>query len=176
MSSAVREPGGWPALRLLEALNHYVNRALACLAGFALFMMMAFTVADVVLRSMGRPVAGSFEVIGWLSAAAMGLALGHVQLNRGHVAMTLVVGRLRGRAAAIADMLNHLLSFFLFAAVGWYVVRYAQGLHATGSLSETLMLAVHPWVYLVALGFGGLALALLLDTLHALGRVVGSGT
>jgi TRAP-type C4-dicarboxylate transport system permease small subunit len=160
------------ALGPLEAASVFLNRALAWFAGAALVCMMAFTVADVVLRTIGRPVAGSFEVIGWLAAAAVGLAVGYVQLHRGHVAMTLVTDRLRGRAAAFVDALTSLLSLALFAAVAWYVMRYGQVLHASGSLSETLKAIVHPWVYLLALGFAGLTLALLLDTLRSLVRIV----
>jgi TRAP-type C4-dicarboxylate transport system permease small subunit len=172
VSSFRRGAPGLPALRLLESINGYLNRGVAWLAGLMLLAMMAFTVFDVVLRTLGRPVAGSFEVIGWLSAAAMGLAMGYVQLHRGHVRMTLVTDRLRGRALASVEALTHLLGLALFIAVAWYVARYGQMLHATGSLSETLKAAVHPWVYVVAVGFVGLALALLLDTLRALGRIV----
>ena len=51
---------------------------------------MAFTALDVVMRALGRPIAGSVEIIGWLAAASMALVLGDVQVNRGHVAVTLL--------------------------------------------------------------------------------------
>jgi TRAP-type C4-dicarboxylate transport system permease small subunit len=172
LSRSRRGAPGLPALRLLDAINGYVNRAVAWVAGAVLLAMMAFTVFDVALRTAGRPVAGSFEVIGWLSASAMGLAMGYVQLHRGHVQMTLVTDRLRGRALATVETLTSLLALALFAVVAWFVLRYGQLLHASGSLSETLKVAVHPWVYVVSVGFAGLALALLLDTLRSLGRVV----
>jgi len=160
------------ALRPLHAASEVLNRALAAAAGVALIAMMAFTVADVALRSAGRPVAGSFEVIGWLSAVAMALALGYAQLHRGHVAMTLLTDRLNGRAAAFVDALTSLASLALFAAVAWYVVRYGQTLQASGSLSETLKALVHPWVFVVAIGFVGLTLALLVDALRSLARLL----
>lgn len=52
------------ALRPLHALSVLVNRGLAVVAGISLAAMTLFTTLDVVLRGLGRPVAGSFEVIG----------------------------------------------------------------------------------------------------------------
>ncbi len=164
-------PGAGVAMRWLEASSALVNRVLAWMAGLALTAMMLFTVADMVLRALGRPVAGSYEVIGWLSAAAMALALGSVQQQRGHVAMELMVDRLGERARSAVELLTSLASLLLFIAVAWYVARYARVLQETGSLSETLRAIVHPWVYVVAAGGAGLAFALLIDVLSAARRI-----
>lgn len=170
--SARRIPG---PLRPLHGLSMMLNRGLAVLAGIALAALTLLTVADVVMRAMGRPIAGSFEVIGWLSAVALTLALGHTQAHRGHVAMTLVTDLLRGRSAALVDALNSLAALVLFGIVAWVVIGYAQNLQDSGSLSETLKAVVYPWVYVVAAGFVVLALTLLVDMLLALARLFGPG-
>ncbi len=168
------EPGRGPSglLHLLDRLSFFVSEGLAWIAGVTLAVMMLFSVADMVLRSMGYTVAGSYEVIGWLSAAAMAMALGTVQRHRGHVAMELVVAKLGRRSRAIVEALMNLMSLLLFATVAWYVARYGRVLHETGSLSETLRVIVHPWVYLVAAGCAGLTLAMLVDFLRSAGAVV----
>jgi TRAP-type C4-dicarboxylate transport system permease small subunit len=168
------EPGQEPGalVRALERLTKFINRWLAWAAGLVLAAMMLFSVSDMVLRSLGHTVPGSYELIGWLSASAMALALGSVQEYRGHVAMELLVTRLGPRMRTVVDMVTGLLSFLLFAAVAWYVARYALVLHKTGSLSETLRVVVYPWVYVVAGGCAGLALALLVDFLRAVGRLL----
>lgn len=158
-------------MRLLERFNERVNGAMAWLAGLALIAMMLFTVADMVLRALGRPVAGSYEVIGWLSAAAMALALGYTQVHRGHVAIDLLTTRLQGPVRAAIELVMSLLALLLFAAVAWYLARYGRVLHQTGSLSETLKAIVYPWVYVVAAGAAGLALALLVDFLKSAMRL-----
>ncbi|HRQ47114.1 MAG TPA: TRAP transporter small permease subunit [Rhodocyclaceae bacterium] len=158
-------------LRWLEGFDRVVNRVLTAVAGFALVGMLFFAVGDIALRSLGRPVAGSYEVIGWLSAAAMALVLGSVQQQRGHVSVKLLESRLGPRSHATVELFNSLLSLLLFAAVAWYVARYGRVLQQTGSLSETLRVIVYPWVYLVALGSVGLAFALLIDFLRAAGRL-----
>ena len=172
MTAGSAGPGPKPrsAMQLLEKLSAFVNRALAWIAGLALAAMMLFSVADMVLRALGSTVAGSYEVIGWLSAGAMALALGSVQQHRGHVAINLLVVRLGGRMRASIELLTSLLSLLLFVAVAWYVARYGRVLQETGSLSETLRAIVYPWVYLVAAGGAGLALALLIDFLRSAGH------
>jgi TRAP-type C4-dicarboxylate transport system permease small subunit len=166
MSSATEPGQGSGALHLLDRANFFLNEGLAWAAALILGAMMLFSVADMVLRSMGRTVAGSYEVIGWLSAAAMAMALGTVQRHRGHVAMDLFVVKLSRRSRAVVEALMALLSLLLFATAAWYVARYGRVLHETGSLSETLRVVVYPWVYLVAAGCAGLTLALLVDFLR----------
>jgi len=157
-------------MQSLANFNKRVNESLTWLAGFALLGMMLFTVADMVLRALGRPVAGSYEVIGWLSAAALALALGNAQIYRSHVAIDLVTTQLGDRTRSVVDLAMSLLSLLLFAAAAWFVARYGRVLQDTGSLSETLKAPVYPWVYLVAGGVAGLALALLVDLLRSIGR------
>ncbi len=158
-------------LRPLRRLSAVLNRGFAGVAGIALVLLTFFTVADVVMRALGRPIAGSFEVIGWLSAVALALALGYTQAHRGHVAMTLLTDALPDRGKSAMDALNSLAALVLFGLVAWVVVRYGQTLQESGSLSETLKALVYPWVYFVALGFVALALTLLVDTLLALAKL-----
>src|SRR5690606_30794843 len=110
-----------PRMRALARLNTVINRGLAAIAGASLIAMMLLTVADMVLRGIGRPLAGSYEMIGWLSAAAMALALGYAQLHKGHVSIDLVVERLPPRLRAAVEALVGLASLLLFVAVAWYV-------------------------------------------------------
>jgi TRAP-type C4-dicarboxylate transport system permease small subunit len=170
MSSAV-QPGADVApdgvIRLLDRASALLNEGLAWAAAAMLGAMMLFSVADMVMRGFGVTVAGSYEVIGWLSAAAMALALGTVQRHKGHVAMELVVVKMGRRSRALTDASMALISLVLFAIVAFYVVRYGRVLHETGSLSETLRIIVYPWVYVVGLGCAGLTLALLVDFLRS---------
>jgi len=171
MSSAVQPgagaaPGG--VIHLLDRASFVLNEGLAWAAAALVGAMMLFSVTDMVMRGFGVTVAGSYEVIGWLSAAAMALALGTVQRHKGHVAMELVVVKLGRRSRALTEALMALVSLALFAVVAFYVVRYGRVLHETGSLSETLRVIVYPWVYVVGLGCAGLTLALLVDLLRSL--------
>lgn len=175
MSSAVQPgadvaPGG--VIHLLDRASAVLNEGLAWAAAAMLGAMMLFSVADMVMRGFGVTVAGSYEVIGWLSAVAMALALGTVQRHKGHVAMELVVVKMGRRSRALTEALMTLISLALFAVVAFYVARYGRVLHETGSLSETLRIIVYPWVYVVGLGCAGLTLALLVDFLRSVAALL----
>lgn len=175
MSSAV-QPGADAAsggvIYLLDRTSSVLNEGLAWAAAALLGAMMLFSVTDMVMRGFGVTVAGSYEVIGWLSAAAMALALGTVQRHKGHVAMELMVVKLGRRSRALVEALMALISLAVFAVVAFYVVRYGRVLHETGSLSETLRVIVYPWVYVVGLGCAGLTLALLVDCLRSIATLL----
>lgn len=145
-----------------------LNHAMACLAGAALATLMLFVVIEIALRALGWPVVGAVEVISWLSAVAMALALGYVQLQRGHVAMTLIADHLPPVGRRMLDLANATVALLLFAAVAFYLVRYGIQLRESGSLSETLKVVVYPWIFAVAVGFTGLCLALVRDAVKAL--------
>ena len=175
MSSAVQPgadvaPGG--VIHLLDRASALLNEGLAWAAAAMLGAMMLFSVADMVMRGFGVTVAGSYEVIGWLSAVAMALALGTVQRHKGHVAMELVVVKMSRRSRALTEALMALISLVLFAIGAFYVTRYGRVLHETGSLSETLRIIVYPWVYVVGLGCAGLTLALLVDFLRSVAALM----
>lgn len=170
MTSAQHGSGDAPGglVRRLDRASAWFNGALVRGAALMLGAMMLFSVVDMVARGAGVTIGGSYEVIGWMSAAAVALALGSVQRHKGHVAMDLFVARLAQGRRALVEALMAGLSFALFVVVSITVFRYAVVLHETGSMSETLRVIVYPWVYVVALGCAGLALALLVDLARAL--------
>jgi TRAP-type mannitol/chloroaromatic compound transport system permease small subunit len=161
------QPGAPVAPGGLDRASAWLNDGLARGAALMLGAMMLFSVGDMVARGFGVTIAGSYEVIGWMSAAAMALALGTVQRHKGHVAMELFVVRLGRRSRALVEALMATLSLALFVVVAFYVARYGRVLHETGSLSETLRVIVYPWVYIVGLGCIGLVMALLADLLRS---------
>lgn len=170
--TAAAQPGAEGAsgalIHGLDRASAWLNEGLARGAALMLGAMMLFSVVDMVARGFGFTIAGSYEVIGWMSAAAMALALGTVQRHKGHVAMELFVVRLGHRTRALVEAAMAVLSLALFAVTAFYVLRYGRTLHETGSMSETLRVIVYPWVYVVGLGCIGLALALLVDFLRSL--------
>jgi len=152
---------------LLDRFNSILNRGLAWVAGFSLVAMVLVTVGEMVLRMFGKPMAGTVETIGWLSAVTTAFALGYTQIHQGHVSIDLFTRRLGPLLQVMVSMLVLLASTVLFVIVTWNVFRHAGVLRETGSLSETMKVIVYPWVYLVSLGCAGLTLALIVDFLKS---------
>ena len=61
-----------------------VCRFLHGIAGASLVFLMLLTIADVVLRAFHRPIPGVYELVGFASALAIGLAMPLTSWRRGH--------------------------------------------------------------------------------------------
>ena len=70
------------------------SSALAAIAGAALCFLMLLTIADVVLRILGRPIVGTYELVGLGGAIAIGLSLPLTSWVRGHIYVDSFVARL----------------------------------------------------------------------------------
>lgn len=154
-------------MNLFDRYNSILNWGLACVAGISLVAMVLVTVGEMVFRMFGKPMAGTVETIGWLSAVTTAFALGYTQIHQGHVSIDLFTRRLGPLLKVMVSMLVYLASTVLFVIVTWNVFRHAGVLRDTGSLSETMKVIVYPWVYLVSLGCAGLTLALIVDFLKS---------
>jgi TRAP-type C4-dicarboxylate transport system permease small subunit len=158
-------------VNLFDRFTSILNRGLACMAGISLVAMVLVTVGEMVFRMFGKPMAGTVETIGWLSAVTTAFALGYTQIHQGHISIDLFTRRLGPLLQVTVSMLVYLASTVLFVIVTWNVFRHAGVLRETGSLSETMKVIVYPWVYMVSVGCAGLTLALIVDFLKSCIRV-----
>lgn len=158
-------------MNLFDRFTSILNRGLACMAGISLVAMVLVTVGEMVFRMFGKPMAGTVETIGWLSAVTTAFALGYTQIHQGHISIDLFTRRLGPLLQVTVSMLVYLASTVLFVIVTWNVFRHAGVLRETGSLSETMKVIVYPWVYMVSVGCAGLTLALIVDFLKSCIRV-----
>jgi TRAP-type C4-dicarboxylate transport system permease small subunit len=156
----------------LEKTSKALNRWANWVAGGALIAMMLLTVVNIVMREVYVAFGGTAELVGFLAATAAALALGYTQINRGHVAIDLFLVRLPRRAQMIIDTLVSFISMALFGVIAWQVAELATSFWRIGVLSDTLMISLFPFAYIVALGCALLSLALLVDCLKLLVQVM----
>lgn len=161
-------PGVTAAAHLLFVLNRTsrsLNLFLARLACACLLAMVFLTVANAVLRAYRMPFAGTMEVVGWLAALTTALGLGYTQVSRGYVEINSLVKRLPAPLQKGIRCATLLTCAVFCGLVSFKLGAYAQTVSRNGNLSETLQLPFYPLIFLLALGFASLALALLADSL-----------
>lgn len=159
MADGARDP--------VDAVNRGVNGVLAGLAGVALFVTMVVIVGNMVLRAVATPFPGAFEVVGWLAAITSGLAVGYTQLHRGHVDIDILTRALPFRVQAGLQAAVTLVSAGFFLLLAWRLTEMAARLRDVGTVSESLRVPFHHFVYALALGMVGLTVALLADLVHS---------
>jgi len=128
--------------------------------------MMCLTCADIVLRLFRRPIPGTYEIVGFLGAMVAGLAMAQTTLERGHVAVQVVITRFSPRTQEIIYLITHLLSFVLFALLAVECVRYGNDFRVSGEVSLTLRMPFYPVVYGIALSAAVVCLVLVVDMLQ----------
>ncbi|MCP4682309.1 MAG: TRAP transporter small permease [Desulfobacterales bacterium] len=157
----------------LEKINTRLARLLFWIAGAAIVVMMLLTCADVVLRYLRMPIPGTYELICFLGAVAVSFAMAHTSLQKGHVAVNLVIRILPQRIQGLVEAVTSGLGFALFALITWQSMLYANDLHAVAEVSLTLELPFFPFVYGVGLSAAAVCLVLLTDMLNNLTTAFG---
>lgn len=141
------------------------NRIMAYVASAALIVMMLLTVADVCGRYLfARPIKGTWELVGFLLVAAGSLGLGYCQVKKAHIRIDFLLQRFPEKMREIITTLANFLGFAAFSLLCWRCILYAQYyLTATGNATDTLHIPLFPFVLVLAVGTGMLALVLLID-------------
>ena len=155
-------------LRMKEfvKVTRWFSRTLNWGAGWSLVGMMCLTCADILLRLFRRPIPGTYEIVGFLGAVVAGLAMAQTTLERGHVAVQVMVTRFSPRVQEIIYLITNLLSLLLFALIAWEAVRYGSDFRASGQVSLTLRMPFYPVVYGIALSAAVVCLVLVVDILQ----------
>lgn len=147
----------------MEKVNQKVQRILATIGGTCLLLMLLVAVADIVSRLLGYSFSGAYEMIGWLSAMAVGCSLGYTQMYKGHVTIDFVNNLGSGKLKLLIKLTMLIVSFGVTFLIGLQLIKYALLLYKVGSLSETLMWPIYPWVFLLSCGFFAFSLSFLAE-------------
>ncbi|MFC6674278.1 TRAP transporter small permease [Marinobacterium aestuariivivens] len=150
----------------MKIINQKLQCVLAIVGGSSLVAMLLVAVSDIISRLIGYSFSGAYEVIGWLSATAIGCSLGYTQMHKGHVKIDFISGIRNEVVKSLVSFVVLLASFYLASLVGFQLIKYAFLIYKVGSLSETLMWPVYPWVFLLAFAFFTFAFSFLTELFY----------
>ncbi|MDY0269479.1 TRAP transporter small permease [Trichloromonas sp.] len=152
----------------LKVTAGFFARQLFGLAGAAIVAMMLLTCADVMLRLFGHPIPGTYELVSFFGAVAVAFAMAHTCVEKGHIAVSVLVQLLPRRGRETVDALTSALSLLLFALIAWRSVLYAEDLRRSGEVSLTLQLPFYPFIHGIGLAAAAVCLVLLADLVRHL--------
>ena len=157
-----------------ESGVHTTNRVMAYVAAIALVGMMMITVADVFGRYvLNNPINGTWELVGFMLVCAGSWGLGYCQVKKGHIRVDFLLQRFPEKMRAVLTILANFLGLAAFSLLCWQVTLYAQYyLSITrGDATDTLHIPIFPFVLVLAIGTGMMALVLLFDLVHSIAEV-----
>lgn len=123
-----------------------VSKVFNGIAAIALTLMIAITVVDVFLRTIGQAVVGAYEVIGMICAPlVVGFAIPLSSWNKKHVAMDIVVSRFSSAGQNIFSVVTRIICILLFFFIGYNLLSVGSGFRTSGEVSQMLHIPFY-WV------------------------------
>ncbi|NLI70364.1 MAG: TRAP transporter small permease [Firmicutes bacterium] len=149
-------------MKRFKTIVFKASRHIDILAGFILVGVAVLIVANIVLRRVANSsILGTYEMVGYLTAAAIGLSIAYCAVQKGHISANFLIERLPRPVQRIINIFVDLASFVFLSMASWHLARYATSIALSGRVSPTIRFPFYPFVYLVALGFLALALVML---------------
>jgi TRAP-type C4-dicarboxylate transport system permease small subunit len=130
-------------LRIAKGFSNALNLAAAVL----LTSMMLLTTLDVILRYLGRPITGTYELMGYAGALVTGLALAQSSLDDAQVKVDILTGAVSANTSKVIDIFTRLLGLGIFALLTWSLFLKGNDLYRTGEVSLTLRVPYFPVAY-----------------------------
>jgi len=136
---------GWPAV------ERKLCRCFLLVSGVTLAFMLVFTVFNVVMRALRRPIVGDYEIISFLGAVVVGFALPYTAWVKGHVTVDFLLEKLSKRTAGWTQVATRILSAALFLWIGWNFVLLSLDLIKTKEVTQLLKVPYYPISFGLAL-------------------------
>ena len=161
-------------MKKISILVTSATRIMDRIAGWLLLAAVFLVVANILGRQIFRSsILGTYEYVGYLTAAVIALSLAHCAVQNSHIAVGFLVEKLPFRAQSILELVTGLLSLAFFGAAAFHMIVYAYATALSGELSPTTMIPFYPFIYLTALGLMGLCAVILLRLWDTFKKVVG---
>jgi TRAP-type C4-dicarboxylate transport system permease small subunit len=145
----------------MRKLLDFLYDASAWLAALAMVGVLAMVLLSIVSRQVGFHVPGTDAYAGYAMAAAGFLALAHTLKRNEHIRVTLLLGRLKGRALHGLEMWALSAGVLLAGLFAFYSVRLAWVSHAINDIS-TSNDATPLWIPQLAMAVGTVVLVIAL--------------
>jgi C4-dicarboxylate transporter DctQ subunit len=142
---------------------HSFSRWICWVSVAALIGMMLLTSSDVVLRYMGYPIKGTFDIVGLLGTVVVALPIAYTQILGRHIATDFMGSRGNQVVRTINNSIVCLLGIGTYALIAWQCSLLGTKLWRIGRVSDTIEIPLFPLVYVVAFGCALNCFVLLVD-------------
>lgn len=159
----------------ITVVLQWVSRGMGVIAAVVLAAMMLLTVADVIGRYFfSRPIKGTWELVGLLLVCAGTWGLAYCQMEKAHIRITIMFDFFSRRVRAMMSALACLIGLGGFSLMSWqtFILAKKYFLLPRGDETDTLGIPYSPFILLLSIGAGMMALMLIVDVI----RYIAEGT
>lgn len=134
-----------------------------CIGGVALIFIVTLTTADVVLRALGRPILGTYEIVAIGGGCVIGFVVPITSWKRGHVFVDFLINKLPGGGRNLINIVTRCVGIVAFLGISWRAIGIGNTYWTDGFVSSTLRLPFYPIAYGLGICFFMLSLVLFCD-------------
>ena len=135
----------------LHAVILRISKVMDVVGGVVLSLMMLTTVTDVILRFIGKPITGTYELVFLGGAVVIGCAIPQTSWQGGHVNVDFVIEYLPRMFKKIVVVFTRLLGIVFFILLSWNLFAYGTTLYSKEEVSLTLHVPYYPVAYILAI-------------------------
>ncbi len=155
------------AADFVESRLSPVSSVLGNIGAGIIAVLMILTVSDVVGRRVfNHPLSGAFELTQLMMVIVVFFTIVHCEFARGHIALDIMVSRLRPRTQNIIASFTYVFFLVAFCFLTWNLIQYAMRVWLKSLTSGILQVPIFPFVFVAALGCALLSLLVLIHLLQ----------
>jgi TRAP-type transport system small permease protein len=129
-------------IRHSEGSVIFLSKLMHGIGGVALVSMMFFTVTDVALRYLGKPIMGSNDVIGIIGLLAIAFAIPQTTRLGAHIYVDALVDKMSAGTRRVVGIITRLLSMGLFILLFSGAIMKGWEFMGKGEVSQTLHISL----------------------------------
>lgn len=131
------------ALARVDRVVWQVERLFALISAFFIFGLMLIGVVQIAGRKFfNTPIFGYIDIVELMMTTFAFLAIAYCERMGAHVRMELLLGKLKGRALWIAELIGVLVGLFVIGVLIWFGYDHAVRAYELG---DTTIDAHYPW-------------------------------
>jgi TRAP-type C4-dicarboxylate transport system permease small subunit len=132
---------------IVKTITAWLAGRLNKIAGLCIVIMMALSCVDIIFRVMRMPFPGTYEIVGFLSALMISFAMAQTTIEKGHVAVELLMAKMPYFIQKIGYLAVNFIMAGLLALLAYETIQFGIYYKHSGELSLTLQLPAHPILY-----------------------------
>jgi len=157
----------------LERTINGVSRIVNSVGVSVLLVMIILVTTDVTLRYVfNSPLRGVYEIVEVILVIVVAFGMAYTAMQKGMVAVEVLVERFRPRVRAILGIFNSLMGLTLFSLISWKSTEQAITYWAAGETTYVSGLPLFPFVLIVSFGTALLSLVLFVQMLENITQAV----
>ncbi len=160
---------------MLATIAKRLSQVLSAIAAAVLALMMFLTALDVCLRYFfNSPLAGAFELVGYMMAILVPFGIAYCYQERGHIVVDLFMERFRKKTRNYVDIVTISITLVFALVIAWQNVIHFLDVKQTGLTSSVLTIPEYPFILPTAIAFAVAALILLVRLLESIAEMFGT--